>query len=129
MKPCQIITLVLVVVLLIILFGFKVTISRNTKNYNITATNSKLGGLRPSCLMCVRKHIAKAQILLTEAELGYPAHFWIALGNLSEAEDESIKDYPELSKKIREARLIIQDGGNVDLTTFYQLIDSYSQQK
>lgn len=120
------IALILIVLfVIIILFGFKVTISRNTPKGNVTIINK--GGLRPSCLMCVRKHIGQAIALLEEVYKGYPDHKWLALGHLAEAEDESLREYPELATKIREARLNIQDGGDVNLVEFYPYIDSISK--
>lgn len=66
--------------------------------------------MRRSCLCCAKKHISKAIILFAEAKLGYPLHFWLALGNLSEAEDECVRDYPKLARSIREARIKIEVG-------------------
>lgn len=57
--------------------------------------------MRTTCLLCVRKHLGKAEALMNEARLGYPAHAGLAIGNLSEASDESLQDYPELSAEIR----------------------------
>ena len=70
---------------------------------------------RPSCLFCVSKHLASAQILLDEAELGYPEHRWLAVGHLQEAESESLADYPLFSQKIRCLRIILM--GQVCETT------------
>jgi len=61
--------------------------------------------LRPSCLECVKKHIAQAIILLKESISGYPEHLWLAIGHLAEAEEESIKNYPQFADKIRKDRL------------------------
>jgi hypothetical protein len=66
--------------------------------------------MRESCKNCILKHLSKAEILLSEAELGYPEHFWLALGNLSEAEDEAVAEYPEIAKEIRDLRLDIEAG-------------------
>lgn len=57
--------------------------------------------MRTTCLLCVRKHLGKAEALMNEARLGYPAHAGLAIGNLSEAADESLQDYPDLSAQIR----------------------------
>lgn len=57
--------------------------------------------MRTTCLLCVRKHLGKAEALMSEARLGYPAHAGLAIGNLSEAADESLQDYPALSAEIR----------------------------
>jgi len=58
--------------------------------------------MRPTCLLCVRKHIGKAEALMNEARDGYPHHAGLAIGNLSEAADEAAAEYPELASKIRE---------------------------
>lgn len=65
--------------------------------------------MRSKCLHCTLKHIGKAIVLLSESELGYPEHLYIALGNLSEAEDECLIAYPELAEEIREIRLDIEE--------------------
>ncbi len=58
--------------------------------------------MRTTCLLCVRKHLGKAEALMNEARLGYPAHAGLAIGNLSEAADEALQEYPALSAEIRE---------------------------
>lgn len=93
------------------------------ENYHNAIGDSK-GGLRPSCLKCVRKHISQAIVLLSESKKGYPEHFWIAMGHLGEAEDESIKAYPELANQIRDARESLIAGENADLVSFYKIIDN-----
>ena len=66
--------------------------------------------MRPSCLNCVRKHLAKAEINLTEWKLGYPSrYYWMCMGQMSEAEDEAIRDYPDLAKEIRNERKLLED--------------------
>jgi len=75
--------------------------------------------MRDSCIMCGVKHISKAIILLSEAQLGYPVHFYLALGNLSEAEDELVLEYPELANKIRDLRLEIME----DVSEGVKLVD------
>ena len=57
--------------------------------------------MRTTCLLCVRKHLGKAEAQMNEARLGYPAHAGLAIGNLSEAADEALQEYPELSAEIR----------------------------
>jgi len=76
--------------------------------------------MRNSCLVCVRKHIAKAIILLSESKLGYPQHLYLALGNLSEAEDEAVNTYPAFANRIRNCRLRIEKGECVDLLELIQ---------
>jgi hypothetical protein len=63
--------------------------------------------MRETCLFCVTKHIAKAIVLVCEAVNGYPLHIHLAVGNLSEAEDECASEFPELSHKIRDTRLTL----------------------
>lgn len=124
-KPCIITYIALITIvffILTIIFRFKITISRNGDDKNMTITNK--GGLRPSCLLCVRKHISQAIVLLSESKKGYPEHRWIAMGHLAEAEDESMKEHAELANQIRDARLDIQNGKNVNLVSFYKKIDS-----
>ena len=60
--------------------------------------------MRPSCLLCARKHLAQASILISEAAQGYPEHKWLALGHLAEASDELIKEFPVLALRIRDER-------------------------
>ena len=62
---------------------------------------------RESCLFCVSKHLASAQILMDEAQLGYPLHRWLAIGHLQEAESESLADFPLFAQKIRCTRLVL----------------------
>ena len=125
-KIFKIIFLVLLAVIVYILIRGTITI-RTGKG----ATKIGLGtGLRSSCLMCVRKHISKAIVLLSESSLGYPQHKWLAMGNLSEAEDESIRNYPELATKIREYRLKIEAGDpNINLMDLIDDATTLSQQK
>lgn len=65
--------------------------------------------MRESCLVCVRKHIAQALILLTESKLGHPEYKWLAVGHLAEAEAESIQKFSEFANKIRAVRLSIME--------------------
>lgn len=60
--------------------------------------------MRPSCLLCARKHLAQASILISEAAQGYPEHKWLALGHLAEAGDELIRDFPILAQRMRDER-------------------------
>jgi len=64
---------------------------------------------RESCMFCFEKHMAKALVLLKEVEAGYTPdkgypHLWLALGNLSEAEDEIIKEDKEMAQRVRQLR-------------------------
>lgn len=57
--------------------------------------------MRKTCLLCVRKHLGKAEAQMNEVMQGYPHHAGLAIGNLSEAADECMMDYPELAQEIR----------------------------
>lgn len=70
--------------------------------------------MRDSCLDCVIKHIGKAVILLHELK-NYPHHLIYVIGNLSEAEDEAEKEFPEIRDRIYEVRKAIQRGEKVDM--------------
>jgi hypothetical protein len=59
------------------------------------------------CLFCVSKHLSQAYVLCVEALQGYLGHRWLAIGHLAEAERECINEYPGLSNKIRELRVVI----------------------
>lgn len=101
------------IVILVVLLAILWVIISGTVTIKTKFGTTKLGmgcGLRKSCLFCVRKHLGKAQVLLSEVSNGYPTHLGLAIGNMSEAEDESILAYPELSKKIRAYRLRIEKG-------------------
>lgn len=60
--------------------------------------------MRPTCLNCARKHLAKALINMNEALLGYPTFHWLAIGHMSEAEDELLARYASEAIKIRDHR-------------------------
>ena len=60
--------------------------------------------MRTSCLDCARKHLAKACINMNEARLGYRDHKWLAIGHMSEAEDELLKEYQGFALIIRDHR-------------------------
>lgn len=61
--------------------------------------------MREPCLYCVRKHLGQAEVLMGEALRGYPEHKWLAVGHLSEAEEELVSFDSELVEKMRESRL------------------------
>jgi hypothetical protein len=65
---------------------------------------------RESCLDCVRGHLFEAQLLFKEVLKGYSPekgfeHKGQALAHLGQAEAESLKEFPELSLKIRILKL------------------------
>ena len=63
--------------------------------------------MRESCVLCACKHIAQARVLMLEylrSPKEYEEHFDFALGHLSEAEDELVKDHVELSTTLRDYR-------------------------
>lgn len=89
-----------------------------------------VGGPRPSCADCFRKHIGKAIVQLEETELGYPQHFWLAMANLSEAEAESLTEWPDLAREVREVRLDMTDDRTYkpDLMQFFDKIDELTKE-
>ena len=87
--------------------------------------------MRKSCLKCGLKHVGKAVILLSESELGYPMHFWLALANLSEAEDELVSKYPKLAAKIRKLRIEIEKDKNkgIELMKILEELDKLNKKE
>lgn len=61
--------------------------------------------MRPTCIDCAGKHLAQCEELLKELNTGYPAFHWRVIGQLAEAEEETVRDYPELANEIREHRV------------------------
>jgi len=61
--------------------------------------------MRPSCLECTGKHLAQACELIKETKTGYPSFHWYVIGHLAEAEEETVRDYPDLANEIREYRV------------------------
>lgn len=70
--------------------------------------------MRDSCIQCVIKHLGKAAILLQELR-NYPHHFVYVIGNLSEAEDEAEKMYPEIRNRIYAVRKALMRGEDIEL--------------
>ena len=67
---------------------------------------------RPSCARCVIKHLSEAVINYSESKLGYPLYWALVVGQLAEAELESLEQWPQLANKIREERLKYMDDRN-----------------
>lgn len=63
--------------------------------------------MRDTCLFCVSKHISQSIVLLMESVKGYSEHYWLSIGHLAEAEDESSGDFPELTNEIRRVRIAL----------------------
>jgi len=61
-------------------------------------------GPRASCVECCLKHIGTAIVLLEEAANGYPAHRWLAAGELNEAANEMLRSHPDVAREIRAMR-------------------------
>ena len=62
---------------------------------------------RESCVLCACKHLAQARIQMLEylrSPKEYEVHYDFALGHISEAEDELVKDHLSLAKDIRPYR-------------------------
>lgn len=80
--------------------------------------------MRDSCIECVMKHVGKAAVLIHELR-DYPFHYIYVIGNLSEAEDECERDYPELRDRIYCMRKAFQRGEEIDLE---QLVEDIYEQ-
>lgn len=61
--------------------------------------------MRPPCIYCALKHIGQAEVLMGEVERGYPLHKWLAVGHISEAEEEILYFSKELANEIRNMRV------------------------
>lgn len=66
--------------------------------------------MRDSCLQCARKHISESEVLMREALMGYPEHAYLAVGHLSQAEAELLKEFPEMAHIIRTERINYLEG-------------------
>lgn len=78
--------------------------------------------MRPSCLRCVRKHLAQAVILFTEARCGYENHFAYALGHMAEAEAEAVEDYEDFAGRIRSIRIGFEYDNRANSTMLGSLV-------
>lgn len=65
---------------------------------------------RPSCLECVAKHVANAEILMQEYRTGYKVHRLMAIGELEQARQEAEREYPELAARLYAERKNIWNG-------------------
>lgn len=61
--------------------------------------------MRRKCELCAIKHLEQADVLLDEAQLGYPLHRWRAVGHMAEAESELLKGRKEIAEIIRTERV------------------------
>ena len=61
--------------------------------------------MRENCTSCARKHLSQALVLAMEVFKGYPAHAWVAVGHLAEAEDELVPNYLDIATEIRKHRV------------------------
>lgn len=66
--------------------------------------------MRESCLICARKHIAEAEILMREALMGYCHYAYLAVGHLSQAEAELLKEFSEMAHIVRAERINYLEG-------------------
>lgn len=89
--------------------------------------------MRESCLMCARKHLGEAEVLMRESIMGYVGHEWLAVGHMSQAEAELIQKFPDIAHSIRAERINYMDGlkyeilkeengsEHLDLTSEYEI--------
>ena len=74
-----------------------------------TIAEGLYGSPRPACLNCSRKHLATAIAQLTESMQGYPAHRWLAVGEMNEASAEILGKSRKLADEIRAERLAVME--------------------
>ena len=67
--------------------------------------------MRKTCLVCTRKHLSQALILLLDAQKSekYAWHRWLACGHMAEAEDECCQKYPGFAQNIRQNRIRVEE--------------------
>ena len=70
----------------------------------MTPTDLGITPAQPTCIACVRKHLAMAKGFADEMVMGYPHHYWYGLGQMGLAESEAVEFFPELAEMIRAAR-------------------------
>ena len=83
--------------------------------------------MRKSCVDCILKHVGSAIILAEEAVLGYPHHFVYAVGHLAQAEEEALKDYPEIAEMIRNLRIDYMTFGTLDGENLAKIIYEFRE--
>jgi hypothetical protein len=65
--------------------------------------------------MCAAKHVARAKVLMGETFLGYPEHYFDALGEMSMAETELVQSFPDVAATVRSYRLLLQDNALAEI--------------
>lgn len=78
--------------------------------------------MRKECFYCTRKHLAQAEVLMTEAKLGYPMHMYLAIGHLAEAEAEILAEDEALAKYIRSKRKAYEEGSDIDTLELIEMV-------
>lgn len=67
--------------------------------------------MREPCIFCTMKHLASARSLLEEYESDrseYKRHFFYAIGELAQAQAESMALWPELAQQVRDYRRLME---------------------
>ena len=85
--------------------------------------------MRKGCIDCAIKHVAQAQVLLDEAQLGYPNHRWLAVGHLAEAESELLGVAPLVANDIRGIRITVASGLQLDYEGMLQVLLNLKDQE
>ena len=78
--------------------------------------------MRESCYRCVCKHLGQAEVLMIEAEMGYPMHRHLAIGHLAEAEAEMLKVDPQVASYIRIKRKQYEEGAEIETLDLIRLV-------
>lgn len=104
---------------------FPIGVATNGEMYPVVL-DDRADSSRPACLICVEKHLSNALVLADEISQGYPQFRTLLIGNLSQAADESVAEYPQLAEQIREMRHRFQvEGIMPTVDEVYELLQPY----
>jgi len=84
-------------------------------------TQCKTAIQRQPCILCALKHVAQARALMLETRKGYQRHIVYAMGHLAEAEDETVMEFPEIAKKVRHERVLLEATARLPPEEVYQI--------
>jgi len=87
--------------------------------------------VRPTCATCVKyKHLPNAIILLNESRSGYPDHYYLALGEMAQAEDELRSLYPRQADIIKSERKKLEKDRNYTppFMDLIKMVDEYCEE-
>lgn len=101
-------------------------LSEGSDRFFVSKVSDRVDSSRPSCLICVEKHLSNSLILADEISQGYPQFRLLLIGNLSQAADEAVVEYPDLAEQIRDMRHRFQvEGIMPTVDEVYELLQPY----